>query len=245
VQANLNGMRIIKQKVDLSTLKVEEMGRQTEHIGMILETIDDIASQTNMLALNAAIEAARAGEAGKGFAVVADEVRKLAEKSAAATKEIGELVKKIQFTVNEAVTAMQASTSEVENGVASSNSASDALATILELVKKVNERTLQVGKAAEEMRSSAGLLNNSVERVSSVVEKNTAATEEMSSGSYKLVEAIENISSVSEENNAAVEEVSASTEEISAQVKEVSDLAKSAAAVSRSLIEAVSTFRLN
>jgi methyl-accepting chemotaxis protein len=68
-------------------LKSTGNGSRSNQIGAIVDTNDDIASQTNMLALNAAIEAARAGEYGQGFAVVADEVRRLAERSSSATKK--------------------------------------------------------------------------------------------------------------------------------------------------------------
>ena len=245
VRETIVGMEAIRSKVGVSAAKVEEMGVRSEEIGAIVETIEDIASQTNLLALNAAIEAARAGEQGKGFAVVADEVRKLAERSSLATKEIANLIKGIQKTVSEAVTAMKASAEEVELGVNRANSSGEVLENILDAAESVYKQAEEAGNAAAKVSAAAAELVEAVDTVSAVIEENTAATEEMAANSSELTQAIENIASVSEENSAAVEEVSASTEEVSAQVEEVSASATSLMEMAQKLQEVVLTFKLN
>ena len=244
VKETIVGMEAIRSKVGLSATKVEEMGTRSEEIGAIVETIEDIASQTNLLALNAAIEAARAGEQGKGFAVVADEVRKLAERSSLATKEIAALIKGIQKTVNEAVNAMKESASEVEAGVTRANSAGVVLDNILTAAESVYKQAEDAGTAAAKVSAAASELVEAVDTVSAVIEENTAATEEMAANSTELTQAIENIASVSEENSAAVEEVSASTEEVSAQVEEVSASASSMMEMAQGLQQIVAQFKL-
>ena len=244
VQETISGMQSIKAKVDLSAAKVQEMGRRSDQIGAIVETIGDIASQTNLLALNAAIEAARAGEHGKGFAVVADEVRKLAERSSTATKEIGNLIKNIQQTVAEAVSAMNEGAKEVENGVARASQSDKALTSILSAAETVNQQVVEIARAAQNISASSNGLVSSMDSVAAVVEENTAATEEMTASSSEVTQAVEAIASVSEENSAAVEEVSASTEEMSARAEEVNNSAQSLSEMARALQQVVGQFKV-
>ncbi len=245
VGETVRGMAEIKNKVSVSALRVEEMGKRSQQIGAIVETIEDIASQTNLLALNAAIEAARAGEHGKGFAVVADEVRKLAERSSQATKEIAALVKSIQQSVQEAVAAMNEGAQEVESGVEKAEQAGQSLGDILKSADSVREQAELTAKAAQQMDAATNQLVNAMDSVSAVVEQNTAATEEMSASANEVTEAVENIASVSEENSAAIEEVSASAEQMSAQAQEVMASAQTLAQMAQALQELVQRFNLN
>lgn len=244
VSATLTSMQNIQTKVNASAKKVQEMGERSEQIGTIVEMIEEIASQTNLLALNAAIEAARAGEQGKGFAVVADEVRKLAERASGATREIGGLVKDIQTTVTDAVTAMQAGSTEVETGVSQANLAGNALSEILNTAEEVNRQVKEIASSARHMSSLSGELASATHSVSSVVEQNNSATAKMDAGAGEMNIAIENIASVSEENSAAVEEVSASAEEMSVKVAEVNASAHDLAKMAESLMEIVVQFKL-
>jgi methyl-accepting chemotaxis protein len=244
VRETTAAMAEIQRVVGQAAGTVEELGKLGDRIGAVVETIDDIAEQTNLLALNAAIEAARAGEHGKGFAVVADEVRKLAERSSRETKQIAELIQQVQAGTKHAVKAMQAGAAKVEQGSEKADLAGQALEAILSAVEHTVRQAREIATASQEMAMGARRVTEAMTSISAIVEENTAATEQMSAQSGQVAQAIQSIAAVSEEQSASTEEVSASAEEMSAQIEEMSAQAQELSSTAEQLRQLVARFRL-
>ena len=169
VETSIAVMQRIANRVHASAETVEDLGKQSDQIGSIIGTIEDIADQTNLLALNAAIEAARAGEQGRGFAVVADEVRALAERTAKATQEIGRMIKSIQQETKSAVVAMEEGVAEVEQGTQEAARSGEALHQIQDEINTVNLQVQQIATAAEEQTATTGEISGNIHQITEVV----------------------------------------------------------------------------
>ena len=166
----LRGGQVVGQVVETMTA----ISDSSKKIVDIISVIDGIAFQTNILALNAAVEAARAGEQGRGFAVVASEVRNLAQRSAAAAKEIKELISD--------------SVEKVGSGTKLVDEAGKTMEEIVQAVKRVTDIMGEISAASMEQSTGIEQVNQAITQMDQVTQQNAALVEEVAATSESLQE---------------------------------------------------------
>lgn len=186
VRQTVTAIQTMTAEFNKTSARIEGLAEESKDIGKVLEVIRAIAEQTNLLALNAAIEAARAGEAGRGFAVVADEVRALAHRTQVSTREIEQMIARVQTGTQAAVSAMRDSSGHADQSLTLAEAAGQALEKIYERVGQINERNLLIASASEEQAAVAREVDRNIVNISDLSQQSAAGANQTSASAQEL-----------------------------------------------------------
>ncbi|OMH34063.1 methyl-accepting chemotaxis protein [Motiliproteus sp. MSK22-1] len=188
IETTMESIGSLAEEVEKASNVIAALKGETEHIGSVVEVINSIADQTNLLALNAAIEAARAGEQGRGFAVVADEVRSLASRTQDSTKEIQEMMMKLQQGTDDAVSVMERGRAKAAGGVETVGDATIALSQIHTAISQILDQNRQIASATEEQGAVSQEIQNSIHNISEVTHETAEVAQTTAHSSKQLAE---------------------------------------------------------
>ena len=193
VQQSIQAINRLADEIEQSAETIHGVESQSKQIGGILETIRNIAEQTNLLALNAAIEAARAGEQGRGFAVVADEVRTLASRTQQATQEIQAMIANLQTGAQTAVQSMQSNQNQMRISVEQAEQAGIAFNSIAQAIGTISMMNEQIASASEKQTSVAENINRNEVRITDAARQAVKAADNIAHSSETLAHLAENL----------------------------------------------------
>ncbi|GJQ20290.1 MAG: hypothetical protein HBSIN02_06450 [Bacteroidia bacterium] len=188
VEQSIEGMNQVRQQMESVAETVVRLSEQSQAIGEIIATVNDLAEQSNLLAVNAAIEAAKAGEQGKGFAVVAQEVRSLAEQSKQATFQVRTILTDIQKATSAAVMATEQGSKAVEAGVKQTVEAGEAIRMLAESITEAAQAATQIAASSQQQLVGMDQVAQAMENIKQASTQNVAGTKQAESAAQNLHE---------------------------------------------------------
>lgn len=186
VETSTGAMRNLRARVESIAEQILALSEQSQQVGDIIATVEDLADKSDMLAVNAAIEASRAGEQGRGFAVVAQEVRNLSERSKSATVQVRTILTDIQRATNAAVLATEQGTRGAEESAKLIDQAGSA-------IRQLNETIRHSSEAAQQIAASVGQQGAGMDQIAAAMTSINQATTETAAGTRQLQKAAENM----------------------------------------------------
>ncbi|WP_116645102.1 methyl-accepting chemotaxis protein [Salinivibrio sp. HTSP] len=188
VTESVDAMQDLVTRLNHAKEQTDALGQSAEDISSILQTIGQIADQTNLLALNAAIEAARAGEQGRGFAVVADEVRTLSQSTQQATSEITQMIDNLQHNSSTTTQAISESATTANYVSERAETSLSSLKQAVNAVDEIADMAMQMASASEEQSLVATEINQNLEEINTMTGENRQAMDQITQATHNLSE---------------------------------------------------------
>ena len=173
------GMNRIRQQIDATVASMGRLSEQSQTIGQIIATVEDLAAQSNLLAVNAAIEAARAGEHGKGFSVVAQEVKSLAEQSRQATNQVRTILSDVQKATTTAVIATEQGSKAVEAGTLQIEVAGESIQALADSVAQAAQAATQIAASSQQQLAGVNQVAEAMESIKQASTQNVASATQL------------------------------------------------------------------
>jgi len=182
----VEGMMRIREQMESIAGSIVRLSEQSQAIGEIIATVNDVAEQSNLLAVNAAIEAAKAGEQGKGFAVVAQEVKNLAEQSKQATAQVRAILTDIQKATSTAVMATEQGSKAVAAGVKRSTEAGESIRILTESIAEAAQAAAQIAASSQQQLVGMDQMALAMENIKQASTQNVAGTKQTETAAKNL-----------------------------------------------------------
>lgn len=197
-------------KVDTTNAAINDVSKSFDDMLVIINVINNIASQTDLLSMNASIEAAHAGEYGKGFAVVADEIKKLAESTATNAKNI--------------TTMLRDMVDKISLALSSSGESGEAFLSINKEVNAVADAFSEISGSTRELASGSNEIVKAAETLLNVTEEIKSGSSEMQIGAEEINNSLLAVKDISSQVSSGMEEIGIGLNEINLAVNQISDL---------------------
>jgi methyl-accepting chemotaxis protein len=181
-------MERIRQQMDAIAASMVKLSEQSQAIGQIMASVEDLAAQSNLLAVNASIEAAKAGEHGKGFSVVAQEVKSLAEQSRQATNQVRTILGDIQKATTTAVMATEQGTKAVEAGARQTEVAGEAIQALVGSVTESAQAATQIAASSQQQLVGVDQVAGAMESIKQASTQNVASAQQLETAARNLNE---------------------------------------------------------
>jgi methyl-accepting chemotaxis protein len=196
VSETIEGMELIRRKVEDIADKILVLSEHTQQIGEIIAAVNNLADQSRMLALNASVEAARAGEEGKGFAVVAMEVRNLADQNRDATVQVREILGEIQRATNSAVMVTEEGSKGVDQGQLLVNSAGDSIRDLARAIEEAAMAAMQIAASTRQQTIGMDQLTQAMRTIKHATTETVSSTMQVEASVQRLRDAAHRVRDV-------------------------------------------------